>query len=169
MAASDVHAFERLFRDNYASLCRFATRIVADPARAEDLVQSVFTTLWVNRAAWTVQHSERSYLFTAVRNAAFNDQRYHAVRRDWAAAEEAIARDEPRTAPAADELLIQRESAERLAAAIGSLPARCRLVMELRWRELLSYAEFAEIMGISIKGVENQLARGIARVRAMVR
>ena len=164
----DVHAFERLFREHYASLCRFATRIVSDPARAEDLVQSVFTTLWVNRDAWTVHHSERSYLYTAVRNAAFNDRKYHAVRREWAAAEEAIALAEPLTAPAADVLLIRKETTERLAEAIGSLPARCRLVMELRWRDQLSYAEIAEIMGISTKGVENQLARGIARVRSMI-
>ena len=52
-----------------------------------------------------------------------------------------------------------------LDAAMESLPERCRLVMQLRWREQLSYAEIAEVMQISVKGVENQLARGLAALR----
>jgi RNA polymerase sigma-70 factor (ECF subfamily) len=37
--------------------------------------------------------------------------------------------------------------------------------MRLRWRDQLSYAEIAEVMGISVKGVENQLARGLKSLR----
>jgi RNA polymerase sigma-70 factor (ECF subfamily) len=165
----DIDAFEALFREHYASLCRFAIRFVSDPARAEDLVQSVFTTLWVNRETWAVEHSARAYLFAAVRNAALNDRRSQAVRKEWAQAEEAALQTERPDSPGADEILIRQETSTRLAQAIASLPERCRMVMELRWREQLSYAEIAEAMGISIKGVENQLARGIQRVRAIVR
>jgi RNA polymerase sigma-70 factor (ECF subfamily) len=37
--------------------------------------------------------------------------------------------------------------------------------MHLRWREGLSYADIAGVMGISTKGVENQLARGLRALR----
>lgn len=165
----DVRAFERLFREHYQPLCRFAARLVDDASQAEDLVQSVFTTLWANRAAWTVERSERAYLFTAVRNAAFNHRRHRSVRLDWerAAAHAALA-DRP-AAPDPDAILARKEMADELARALATLPARCRMVMELRWRDQLSYAEIAEVMGISVKGVENQLARGLDRVRAALR
>jgi RNA polymerase sigma-70 factor, ECF subfamily len=53
-------------------------------------------------------------------------------------------------------------------AAIAQLPERCRLVMQLRWQEQLGYSEIASILGISVKGVEIQLARGLRALRARV-
>ena len=68
----------------------------------------------------------------------------------WEPADAAVERDELRA---------------RLDAALAALPERCRLVMHLRWREQMPYAEIASVMGISVKGVENQLARGLAAIR----
>jgi RNA polymerase sigma-19 factor, ECF subfamily len=55
-----------------------------------------------------------------------------------------------------------------LHAALESLPERCRLVMHLRWRDQLRHAEIASVMGISVKGVEMQLARGLRALRALL-
>lgn len=165
----DVRAFERLFREHYQPLCRFAARLVADAAQAEDLVQTVFTTLWANRAGWAVERSERAYLFAAVRNAAFNHRRHRSLRLDWERTEAQAALTDRPSAPDPDAILTRKEMADELARALAALPARCRMVMELRWRDQLSYAEIAEVMGISVKGVENQLARGLERVRAALR
>jgi DNA-directed RNA polymerase specialized sigma24 family protein len=45
--------------------------------------------------------------------------------------------------------------------AAGTLPS----AMQLRWRDELSYIEIAEVLGISVKGVENQLGRGLKALR----
>ena len=37
--------------------------------------------------------------------------------------------------------------------------------MLLRWRDGLSYAEIADALGISVKGVEKHLSRGLAVLR----
>ena len=58
------------------------------------------------------------------------------------------------------------ELASRVAEAFADLPERCRLAMHLRWRDGLSYAEIASVLGIGTKGVENQLARGLKALRA---
>ena len=68
-----------------------------------------------------------------------------------------------------DAALEQSELRSRLDAALAALPERCRLVMHLRWREQLRHAEIASVMGISVKGVENQLARGLAAIRLSFR
>ena len=57
----------------------------------------------------------------------------------------------------------------RVRAAIGHLPERCRLVMQLRWQEQLSHSDIASVMGISLKGVEIQLARGLRALRERLR
>lgn len=164
----DAAAFERLFRALHAPLVRFATRY-SDAARAEEIVQDVFFAIWQTRTEWTPRGSVRAYLYGAVRNRALNLQRRDALEQDWAAEE---VHDETRTLHAArysaDVELEQAELVSLAQAALDALPERCRLVMQLRWREGLSYAEIAEVMGIGTKGVENQLSRGLRAVRTKV-
>jgi RNA polymerase sigma-70 factor, ECF subfamily len=158
----DAAAFEGVFRAHYAALCAFALRYVGERALAEEIVQQLFSDLWT-RADWRIHGSLRAYLFAAVRNRALNLRKRQRFERGWdEAADDALADD----MPAADAQIEAAETSVRLSAALDRLPERCRLVMQLRWARRLSHAEIAEIMGISIKGVENQLSRGLKALRA---
>jgi RNA polymerase sigma-70 factor (ECF subfamily) len=161
-------AIEFLFRAHYASLCDFALHYVESPAVAEELVQDLFAQLWVDRARLSAPSNARAYLFTAVRNRALNARQRRQRETDWAD-EAAIALhgsadDLVPDAPAAEAAEMQR----LVDTAIAGLPERCRLVVHLRWREQMSHAQIAEIMGISVKGVEIQLTRGLARLRELL-
>jgi RNA polymerase sigma-70 factor (ECF subfamily) len=168
--AGDERAFESLFREHYGALCGFATRYAPSAAVAEELVQDLFADLWVRRVSWEPTTSVRAYLFAAVRNRALNLRKRESLERDWAS-DEALSELPTLHRPlaGADEALEAEELTRRLDAALESLPERCRLVMRLRWREQLSYAEIAHVMGISTKGVENQLARGLKMLREVLR
>jgi len=168
----DERALELLFRTHYEALCDFAARYVREDALAEELVQDLFADLWARRAQWRVYGSVRGYLFSAVRNRALNLRRRQAVERDW---EREEAADDSPTLPTfqrepdrADERLEREDLRARVNAAVESLPERCRLVMHLRWREQMPHAEIAAIMGISVKGVEIQLTRGLKALRALL-
>jgi RNA polymerase sigma-70 factor (ECF subfamily) len=166
--AGDARALEVLFRDHYAALCDFAMRYVGAGA-AEDLVQDLFADLWARRADWTLRESVRAYLFAAVRNRALNLRKREAVERDWE--REETASEVPslhRTPETTLDRLEREELSARVGAAVESLPERCRLVMHLRWRERLPHAEIAAVMGISVKGVEMQLSRGLKALRALL-
>jgi RNA polymerase sigma-70 factor (ECF subfamily) len=164
--AGDARAFEQLFRAHYESLCRFAHRYVDDAGLAEDLVQDLFAHLWADRTRIELRGSGRAYLFAAVRNRALNLRKRQLVEHEWAADEaHPDVRRLHRAPPASDRALEERERDMALGAAMESLPERCRMVMRLRWEEQMSHAEIAEVMGISLKGVENQLARGLQRLR----
>jgi RNA polymerase sigma-70 factor (ECF subfamily) len=91
------------------------------------------------------------------------------VERDWE--REEATDDSPtlqREPDRADERLEREDLRARVNAAVESLPERCRLVMHLRWREQMPHAEIAAIMGISVKGVEIQLTRGLKALRALL-
>jgi DNA-directed RNA polymerase specialized sigma24 family protein len=68
----------------HAALLAFGTRYVGDAARAEELVQDVFFTLWERRAEWIVTGTVPAYLFSAVRSRALNVRRRDAVEQRWA-------------------------------------------------------------------------------------
>jgi RNA polymerase sigma-70 factor (ECF subfamily) len=163
----DERAFEMLFRAHYSALCSFASRYVGQDAVAEELVQDLFADLWTRRENWQARGSVRAYLFAAVRNRALNLRQRQSIERDWEQ-DEAIAdvRELHQPPEQADEALDRADLRARLDEALESLPERCRLVMHLRWHEQMRHAEIAAVMGISVKGVEIQLSRGLQTMRA---
>jgi RNA polymerase sigma-70 factor, ECF subfamily len=159
----DAGAFDALFRSFYGQLCTFAFRYVRSNEDAEDVVQDVFAAIWQRRSAWNVEGNVRAYLFGAVRN--------RALRRS-----EQLARHEKRSVLSFDVVLeaggapvdrqIEDEEVEaNVRAAMATLPDRSREVVVLRWQHQMTYPEIARTMGISVKGVENQLARATKKLR----
>ena len=67
------------------------------------------------------------------------------------------------------ETLTHDQELELLAAAIESLPQRCRLVVKLRKLWGLSYEEIARKLGISVNTVNAQLAKGMSLCREYLR
>ncbi len=165
--AGDLSAFEALYRAMHAPLLAFAARYTGETSRAEELVQDLFFDLWRTRADWNVTGSVSAYLYAALRNRALNLRRRDALEADWVH-DEAYdgVRELHRAPPVADAQLESAEIVSRLGKAFAALPTRCALIMQMRWHGGLSYAEIASTLGISIKGVENQLARGLKALRA---
>ena len=77
--SGDGPAFEALFYAYHAPLCAFAYRLVGVRDLAEEIVQEVFLYIWERRETWDVRTSVKSYLFTAVRNAAMSYLRHERV------------------------------------------------------------------------------------------
>jgi RNA polymerase sigma-70 factor, ECF subfamily len=165
--AGDLEAFEALYRVMHPPLLAFAARYLDDVSRAEELVQDLFLDLWRTRADWRVTGSVNGYLYAAVRNRALNVRRRDAVEADWANDEASDGVRALHAMPAtADTLLEADELRARLDAAFKRLPPRCGLIMQMRWHGGLSYADIATALGITTKGVENQLGRGLKALRA---
>lgn len=164
--AGDAKAFELVFRTYYQPLCAFAFRFVRDSAAAEDLVQDVFGAVWTTRATIQIKTSVRAYLYTSVRNRALNVRKHEAVVDDWDRDESIDHVRELHPPPIQPDALLDRKLLEaRLEAAFDSLPERAATALRLRWRDELSHAEIAEAMGISVKGVEKLLSRGLRALR----
>ncbi len=165
--AGDRAAFEGLYRSYYQRLVGFAYTYVRSDALAEELVQEVFLSIWRQREGWEVGTTLSAYLFTCVRNSALNHRRHEGVKQ----AASAAALSEGRTLgmgepPAAlDSQLEADDLALAARAAISRLPPRCRTVFTLCRGHGLSYAEAAQVMGISESTVKVQMARALAALR----
>lgn len=160
LRAGDHSAFEAVFRAHYAAVCSFAHGYVRAREEAEEIGQSVFLALWSRREDLTIRGQLRSYLLTAARNQALNRSARARVEQRWydsAAADPTEAAVS--TPPQPDQAAESAQTAELVRRAIDGLPPGCRRVLQLRWDEHLSAYEIADILGISVKGVENQLAR----------
>jgi RNA polymerase sigma-70 factor (ECF subfamily) len=160
--AGDPAAFERLFLTYHASLCAFGYRYLGARDLAEEIVQEVFLFVWERRETWEVRSSVKSYLYTAVRNAALSYLRHERVVRHRQ--REAIALFETSSA-GADLEAAAAEIAAAVRRAVGRLPERCRLVFTLHREQGLTYAEIAQVLGISPRTVEVQMGRALKSLR----
>jgi RNA polymerase sigma-70 factor, ECF subfamily len=158
----DYSAFEKLFYLNYNPLRNFCKKLVVINEVAEELVSEVFFKIWNNRKRIVISSSPKSYLYTAVRNIAFDHLRKekHSV---WADLEEASAKPCDSFDPQMhSEFLELQDSVER---AVAKLPKQCRLVFQLSRDHGMKYSEIAETLHLSVKTIETQMGRALKSLR----
>jgi len=167
IGAGDIAAFEELYRAHAPALLSFAHARLHSREVAEDLVQDLFLVLWRNRAEWELKGSLRSYLFGALRNRIVSYRRARQAREGQLrrVEEDAVQLDSLPSAHRADHLVREKELAAAIERAIESLSPRNRETFLLVRQHNLSYAETAEILGISVKGVEMNMVRALAALR----
>ncbi len=159
--ANDAAAFEQLFRSYCQPLVHFARRYVRDTSLAESLVQDVFLALWTNRSQLDPTLNLKAYLYTAAKNQALKHLRHSDVERR--STQEVLSTFTPQKTPEDEQR--EREVATAIHQAIEALPEKARLLFSMNRFDHLTYAEIAEIEGISIKTVETHMARTLKFLR----
>ncbi|GAB4025344.1 RNA polymerase sigma-70 factor [Spirosoma gilvum] len=154
--------FEAVFRQHYASLCRYACQLLTDPDEAEEEVQAMFLAIWEKREGLLITVSLKSYLYRSVHNRCLNRLKHVAVRDEH---REYIHHIGEESAESPAQRMIGDELAHQIQRAIQKLPEQCRLVFTLSRFEELRYGEIAERLGISIKTVENQIGKALRILR----
>jgi len=166
--AGDRHAFELMYRAYYQRLVGFVCAYIRSESAAEEEVQELFLAIWRDRERWELHTTLRAYLFKGARNRALNHLKHEGV--TIAACESAVS--EKRTLAMGEPAATVQETmeAEELEAAarvaISRLPPRCRMAFNLCRAHGLSYAEAAQVMGISEHTVKIQMTRALSALRA---
>ena len=160
LRAGDRSAFEQIFREHFDGLAGFVYRLTRSRAIAEELVQDLFLEIWMRRERLVITETLRTYLFRAARNRAFNHLRRNKLERLWR-----LRQPQPEETGAVDDEHSSDELAAAIRAAVASLPDRCREIFLLSREQNLTYAEIAQVLGLSIKTVETQMGRALKALR----
>ncbi len=176
LRTGDRTAFEGLFRAYYHQLVAVATRMLASPDVAEEIVQEAFLGLWRHRERPDFSPKSISgYLFSAVRKNAITVVRRRQTEKQWEdrvarAAELSVADVQHviglRLSDDADVHVRVNDLMAAATTAIEELPPRCRQAFLMRRQQGMSYQEIAEAMGIAPKTVEVQIGLALRTLRA---
>jgi RNA polymerase sigma-70 factor (ECF subfamily) len=158
----DKQAFEKLFKEHYAPLCRYAYTFLKDAQEAEEAVQGVFLAIWERREELSINTSVKSYLYQMVHNRSLNQLKHEKVKEAYKQYNHTQINQNPANA---SHLTIQNELASRIEQAIDELPEQCRKVFRMSRVDELKYSEIAEVLGISIKTVENHMSKALKHLR----
>jgi RNA polymerase sigma-70 factor (ECF subfamily) len=158
--AGDRRAFGELVRKWQRPLYGLLWRIVRNEADARDLVQTTFLRAWTGAEGWRGESSFRTWVYRIGVNLALNHKR---DRGRWLSA--AVTPDELATEATGLRRLVEAETSQRMGQAVETLPARQRLVVELRVYEGLSFREVAEVVGSSEDAAKANFHHAIKRLR----
>lgn len=162
---SDQHAYRQLFETYYSTLFQFALTYLKNGQQAEEAVSDVFIKIWKKRAGLLRIKNLKLYLFVSTKNTALNylrSQNKPAIQaQDYMVQLQSIYFDP-------EQLLITEEMHRRILAAVKQLPPRCQLIFKLIREDGLKYREVADLLQISVKTVENQMAIALSRLGQVV-
>lgn len=165
----DAHSLELLFRRLHPGLCAYANKFLNNTDEAQEIVQDVFYRIWKHRDRLDENKSLYDYLFTSTRNSCLNLIESKKSRTKYAELMRFLYVQESCDNINSYHALLAKELEKDLKMALDNLPQECRRVFELSRIEGLKYQDIAIKLNISIKTVETQMSRALARLRVQLR
>jgi RNA polymerase sigma-70 factor (ECF subfamily) len=163
----DDFAFGQLVRRHHSSVQRAARAILGSAADAEDVVQEAWLQAYLHLSRFQGTASFKTWVHAIVRNRAIDHHR-SARRRRWRGDTEApvvpICAELRSATRSPEELVLDAERQDRLAAAIAALPGRLRELLELWHTGQYSYEEMAQIAGVTVGTIKSQVWQARQRV-----
>ncbi|MDL2319705.1 RNA polymerase sigma-70 factor [Alistipes sp. OttesenSCG-928-B03] len=157
----DNAGYVRLYDMYFGRLHRFAYSFVCDYDTANDMVQSVFISLYENAPKLSPDTTLHSWLMAAVRNRCLNYLRGHNIK----VYNQLFYLENYEEPELIEHLEDNAELMNRIRRIISALPDKCREICELRFYYNMKQGEIADQLSISTNTVKVQIHRAIQKIR----
>ncbi len=141
----------------------YAFNILNNKQVCEDIVQTVFISLWANRNKLKIQNLQ-GYLFKAVKFQIFNHFRANKISKQDLSRLNIID-----VSGDVIKKLEFEELEKKIHQHISSLPYRCQEIFKMSRFDGKSNKEIAQELGISLQGVKNQISKAIKSIKKMLK
>lgn len=161
----DRQAFIALFEHFAPRLKGFLISGGAGLEQVDEIVQEVMLVVWRRAGSYRPDRAAVStWIFTIARNRRID--RIRRTRRPKLDPEDASLR--PAQDPAPDDASAQRRRADRLRAAMESLPSEQAAVIRRAWLEGIPQAQVAAELGLPVGTVKSRLRLAMSRLRSVL-
>ncbi|SFW18237.1 RNA polymerase sigma-70 factor, ECF subfamily [Sinomicrobium oceani] len=157
-------AYRSVYLYFYERLCVYVLNFTGDREIAEDIVQEVFLKLWNNRKKLRPDGSLGGYLYRLTYNEYVNIYRQNLKQHR----ELELLRLKSLYELLHEEDEAFQEKVKQVTKIIEGLPPRCREIFILNKQQGLRHKEIAAQLDISVKTVENQVAKAMSLLRKKI-
>ncbi len=160
-----ARAFEIVFDRHCGAAFSLAYRMCGRQARAEDVVQEAFLSIWRSGARYDrARGSVRSWILSTVHNRAVDAIRHEVSKEGRNTGDEGLAERVP-SGEHIDAEVQQRDDAHRVRIALHELPSDQRRVIELSYFGGFSHSQIAEILELPAGTVKGRMRLGLSKLR----
>lgn len=157
-----MDAFDTAYNMYWEMLYLQAYRLLKDDALARDVVQEVFTSLFLSMGKISPQVPLKYWLQTCVKNKVFNHIRHERVKEDYLASLSTYALNKESTT---DRVVREKELQVIIEEEIARLPQKMRNTFELSRKEYLNVHEISKITSTSVGTVKKQVQEALKKLR----
>lgn len=159
----DQNSFKEIYKKYWGKLYIFAYNILRDKDICEDIIQEVFSDLWIKRKEKEITNVS-AYLYKAVKFQIFNQFRKSKII--------------DKQVEGFDNFISEINTAEdfeyneiclRVNNSIINLPEQRRIIFQLSRDEGLSNKEIAQKLNISVQTVKNQISHALKSIRTSIK
>lgn len=161
MKRDDDAAFSVLYHRYSGLLYVYANKRLGDSESVKDMIQEIFTDLWVRRHKLSVEHLQ-SYLFQAVRFKVVNQLIKSKRARQHV---ESLTAFSERFTADADHAVRTHMLQDFIQQQIEELPPKMRYVFELSRKKGMTHHEIAEQLGLSEQSVRSHIKNALRILR----
>jgi len=162
----DAAAYKKLFFYFFLPLKSFSYSILKSKEAAEEAVSDIFIEIWARRKQLLEIEDLRMYLYISVRNASL--RRLQQTQKTTMLSLDDLEVEFASPDPNAETFLINNELAQKIDAAIESLPQQCKIIFKLAKQDNLKYKEIAQLLNISVKTIDNQLSTALKKIATVL-
>lgn len=155
-------AFAKIYQSYWMVMYMHALKMLKSEDDARDVVQEIFTSLWLKGQSIDPDVNLAGYLFVSTKNKVFDLITHKRVRLDYLASLASFADAHSNQTLARIE---EKELLQALQYEIERLPAKMKQIFEMRINEHLTYIEIADKLNISDKTVKKQISNAIGIIR----
>ncbi|MHA4894043.1 RNA polymerase sigma factor [Pedobacter sp. PWIIR3] len=158
----DDVAYKSIYDRYWQLLFRFSRKLLQDSAVAEDVVQEVFTSLWLKRDQLDVNVPLAPYLYKLTKNKVLDLVKHSKVEvRYLEHLKQVIQLGEALP----DQLYVEKELYDLIEREIKNLPEKMRIIFEMSRKEYKTNQQIAKELGISQQTVKNQMSNAIRSLK----
>jgi RNA polymerase sigma-70 factor (ECF subfamily) len=161
LIAGEEGALNEIYDQFSSFVYGLALRVIGDARAAEDVSQDVFVTVWERPGAFDPDlGSLRTWLGTLAHRRSVDHVRREEARRRRAIKDAA----RPVSTPDVEEMALALVTAERVRAALDTLPDEQRHAIQLAYFGGKTYRQVAEVLGIPEGTAKSRLRLGLRRI-----
>jgi len=156
-------SYKALFVSLHESLYSFAFTFLKSSEDSEEVVSDLFINLWMKRKNLKRLDNPKLYLLIGTKNFALNRLKLNKRKASLQLDDFSMHLESVFFNP--EELAISAELTQKIMDAVNALPPKCKIIFKLIKEESLKYHEVSELLDLSVKTVESQMAIALRRIR----
>jgi RNA polymerase sigma-70 factor (ECF subfamily) len=165
LKAGNHDAFKEVYLHYADPVFHFLKLLTRSEEDAKEITQEVFIQLWEKRDRVDPEKSIKGYLYTVARNAALNFFEHKKVYTKYVTFVHCLQEER---AASSEEIIMARETATLIDAAVSRMPTQRQKVFLLSREEGLSMDEIARQLHISKNTVESHLSTAKREIREIL-
>lgn len=162
----DQSAYKSLFFILFPSLQNFAFSIVKSRVLAEEIASDLMLEVWERRKKLMEIEHLKLYLLVSAKNAAVHKLKQENKQAKFSIEELQVEFVSEYSNP--DQTAELHDLENHIAQAVKALPPSCQLIYKLAKEEKLRYKEIAQLLDLSVKTIDNQLAIALKKIATAI-